>query len=130
MLLKGRKKVMRMRQNKESRKKQDNKIRKQSLVEILSHLRRLILILDNIIQRTQAYNFLMWFPYYFEKMGFEFSLTFISTCYYLVFIPGTIIFEQIMENVSSEKWQKHIGCLFLFVSVVLTIYLRFIEAKE
>ena len=89
-----------------------------------------LLIVELVLVRTQAYNFLMWFPYYFEKMGFEFSLTFISSCFYLMFIPGAIMFEQIMAAIPSERCQRHINCFFLFLSLTLTMSLSFVEAKE
>ena len=83
---------------------------------------------DNILQEGLSYNILMWFPYFFEKSGFGYSIMFISVIFQLMVVPGTVCFEAIASRFPSIE--KKLQMFLLLVITVLTILLIFIEPSQ
>ena len=91
--------------------------------------RNVLLILDGLFQRTQGANILMWFPYFFTQLNFQVSVLFISSAYFIISVPGNMIYEQIMQF-SSPTTQKNFSFILLVLSLGFTIFLPYIDPVE
>ena len=70
----------------------------------------------------------MWFPYYFTKLNFSFSLTLIAISYHLMITPGTIIFETVVGIFPNKLKELMMGCLI--ITFILASLMFFIEPIE
>ena len=83
---------------------------------------------DAILQHALAYNLMLWFPYYFSKLHFNFSMILISISFYVMTFPGCILLESLISCFPKKKKKLTFG--FLMASFILTAILPFIEPIE